>query len=120
MRRDLDLVRTILKTCADSPEPVGARVFVDDTHSFDLVAYHVQIMQSAGLIEANIIRTFDGGIVRADILSLTWEGNDFLDAVRSDTIWSKTKQKIATTVGSVAFELVKTVATRFASQALGL
>ncbi|MBT1166725.1 DUF2513 domain-containing protein [Bifidobacterium simiarum] len=120
MRRDLDLVRTILKTCADSTQPASASAFVDDAHPFPLVAYHAKIMQDAGLIEARLIRASDGNIVQADILSLTWEGNDFLDAVRSDTIWSKTKQKIATTVGSVAFELVKTVAIGFASQALGL
>ncbi len=41
---------------------------------------------------------------------LTWEGHEFLDTVRSDTVWKKTK-KVFTEQGiSMTFELVKTVA----------
>lgn len=107
MRRDLDLVRTILKTCADSNEPVPMSTFADAAHTTDLVAYHIDIMQEAGLINATIIRGMNERTVHATIDSLTWEGNDFLDAVRSDGLWSKTKQRIATTIGSVSFDVVK-------------
>ena len=120
MRRDLDLVRTILKTCADAPGPVDARVFADDAHSFDLVAYHVRIMQEAGLVEASLVRDMGGSVVRASVGPLTWAGNDFLDAVRSDGIWSKTKQRIASTVGSASFDVVKAVAVKLATTILGL
>ena len=41
MRRDLDLVRTILKTCADASGPVDVHAFTDDAHSFELVAYQL-------------------------------------------------------------------------------
>ena len=92
MRRDLDLVRTILKTCADASGPVDVHAFTDDAHSFELVAYHVQIMQETGLVEASLLREAGGSIIRATVGPLTWAGNDFLDAVRSDSIWSKTKR----------------------------
>lgn len=39
MKRDMDLVRTILKTCADATEPVDASVFVDETHSMQLIVF---------------------------------------------------------------------------------
>ena len=120
MRRDFDLVRTILKTCADSLEPVDARVFVDDAHPFELVVYHVHIMEEAGLVESRIINAAGLVPVDATVGPLTWDGNDFLDAVRSDSIWSKTKQRIASTVGSVSFDVLKAVAVKVSTDMLGL
>jgi len=52
---------------------------------------------------------------RAD--RLTWQGYDFLDAVRSDAVWSKTKSTIAATVGSASLEVVKAVAVSIAMRA---
>ncbi|TPF78359.1 hypothetical protein BW12_07035 [Bifidobacterium sp. UTCIF-3] len=120
MRRDLDLVRSILKTCADASGPVDAHAFTDDAHPFELVAYHVRIMQEAGLVEASLLREAGGSVVHATVGPLTWAGNDFLDAVRSESIWSKTKKTIMTTIGSASFEIVKAVAIKAASDALGL
>lgn len=120
MRRDLDLVRAILKTCADSTEPVTMGTFTDDTHTAPLVAYHIDIMQEAGLIDATIIRDINGRTVHATIDSLTWQGNDFLDAVRSDSLWAKTKQRIAATFGSVSFDVVKALAVSLATKSLGI
>lgn len=89
MKRDMDLVRTILKTCADATEPVDASVFVDETHSMQLIVYHFKIMSDAGLVESDINGTWNGSTIRASVRALTWDGNDFLDAVRSDSLWSK-------------------------------
>lgn len=120
MKRDMDLVRTILKTCADATEPVDASVFVDETHSMQLIVYHFKIMSDAGLVESDITGTWNAGIIRASVRALTWDGNDFLDAVRSDSLWSKTKQRIAATVGSASFDVVKAVAVSLATTTLGL
>ena len=37
-------------------------------------------------------------------------GHEFLDAVRSDTVWSKTKRAFATNGVTMTFDLVKSVA----------
>ncbi len=39
--------------------------------------------------------------------SLTWGGHDFLDAIRNDDVWSKTKSTVQEKVGSATFEVVK-------------
>lgn len=119
MRRDLDFVRTILKTCAEAEEPVNATTFVDDTHPLPYVIYHFQLLKEAGLVNATITNTCDGA-ARASIDGLTWEGNDFLDAVQSDKLWTKVKQRIATTVGAVAFTVVKDTAVAVSKTMLGL
>lgn len=41
MRRDMDLIRGILTTVADSSIPVDAHALADADHPFPQVAYHV-------------------------------------------------------------------------------
>lgn len=135
MQRDMDLVRRILMTCADATEPVPASTFTDDEHPLKLVVYHFQIMQEAGLVTlasydypdiANLANLIGSAAYRVvpkpstDVTALTWNGQDFLDLVRSDTLWSKVKQRISTTVGSAAFDVVKTVAAKIAVTMIGL
>ncbi|HTT46912.1 MAG TPA: DUF2513 domain-containing protein, partial [Pseudolabrys sp.] len=71
----------------------------------EAIAYHLSLLQERGLIEVP-----DGqpmiGIV---FTRLTWEGHDFLDAVRDPEIWQKTKQG-ADAIGSFSFDLVKQLA----------
>lgn len=41
---------------------------------------------------------------------LAWEGHEFLDAVRNDTVWTKTKKVFTEKGVDMSFDLVKTVA----------
>lgn len=121
MQRDLDLVRDLLKLAADSSEPhVDAYALSGDSVSRDLIAYHVRIMTQAGLIESYVKP--DGHPVPGAcfINSLTWQGNDFLDNVRSDTIWREVKKKLASSVGSVSFEVLSSLASSVSLKLLGL
>jgi len=49
---------------------------------------------------------------------LTWNGHEFLDAVRSDTVWQNTKKTILSKGGSMTFDLVKSVAMELAKVAI--
>ncbi len=118
MKRDMDLVRSILLKVADSDEPISIDDLVDDEHSRQLIGYHISIMRDAGLINASITSADDDPYYECAISSLTWNGNDFLDTVRSDTVWEKTKSAISKTVGSTAFEIVKSVATKIGESML--
>ena len=118
MRRDMDLIRGILLTVGDSDDPVDANVFTDSAHSFELVVYHIDLIRQAGLADTNITRAMGGRIIHATVGPLTWEGNEFLDAVRSDTIWGTVKKRVASTVGATTLDVVKTLAVRIASDML--
>lgn len=118
MRRDLDLVREILREVAESDGAVDARALATEGHPFEEVAYHFGIMIDAGLAEGDVTRSWGGGAVCARIDRLTWAGNDFLDAVASDRVWSKVKRTVAKTVGTASFESVKALAVRFCTDFL--
>ena len=118
MRRDMDLIRHILVMVGDSPVPLNATVFVDETHPFETIAYNIDLIGQAHLADTSITRMSGGAIARAEVGPLTWDGNEFLDAIRSDAIWSRVKQHIATTVGSSTIDVIKALAIKIASDML--
>ena len=114
MRRDMDLIRRILVMVGDSPVPLNATVFVDETHPFETVAYHIDLIGQADLADTSITRMCGGVIAGAEVGPLTWDGNEFLDAIRSDTIWARVKQRVGATVGSTTIDVIKALATKIA------
>jgi hypothetical protein len=93
MKRDMELIRTILINAEDDKYPYGGRVCVEG-YSEETCAYHVALMQDVGLVDAEVIRTSETPNAAARIDRLTSAGHDFCDAIRNDTVWTRAKQKI--------------------------
>jgi len=49
---------------------------------------------------------------------MTSQGHDYLDAIRNDGIWQRTKEAVAETGGSAALEIIKAVALGLVKQKL--
>lgn len=118
MKRDMDLVRTILFALADSDEPLWSTDLVTDEYSRDIIGYHFLILDEAGLIVANVKATDDDPYYIAVASRLTWEGNDFLDAVRDESIWKRVRSTIGKITGGASIEVFKTVASSLALDAI--
>lgn len=117
MKRDMDLVRRILVELSEASGPIDASVLVTDRISFEDVCYHFRIMDEAGLIRATV--TYAGNepwFARAN--ELTWDGNEFLSAVRSDSIWQKAKSRIARASVDAPLDVVKALAVKLAESAV--
>ena len=74
MKRDLDLVRSILITAEESDGPVGFDTLLECEQDVSKLAYHVELMRSRGLVEA-IVR-YDGPTrspMDAEVSSVTKE-----------------------------------------------
>ena len=115
MKRDMDLVRAIL--IATEQAEAGQPVTRLEGYSDIDFAYNASLMEQAGLIDAAIARAAGAGPVKAHVRSLTWDGHEFLDAVRSDSVWAKTKARIAESVGAASFDVLKAVAVSIAIKA---
>lgn len=118
MVRDMDIVRSILLEVeridpGEGPSEVSSLPGVDEL----VFAGHVELLKEAGFVEAAVARANGVGAVAARADRLTWQGHDFLDAIRSDSVWSKTKSTVAATVGSASLEVVKAVAVSIAMRA---
>ena len=107
MKRDMDLVRSILLEVEKSTHPMGMLNLELPGQDQTVISYHVMLLKEAGLIEATNLTSSAGYSWKAR--RLTWEGHEFLDNARSDTVWKKTKSKISDAVGSASLEVVKQV-----------
>ncbi len=100
MKRDWDLIRNILLEI-EAYEGNNYVPLQIEGYSDDLVSYHVKLLSEAGLID-----THDCGR-SLGVISLTWDGHEFLDASRNETIWSKAKSTITNKGGELSFDILK-------------
>jgi hypothetical protein len=102
MKRDIDLVRTLLIKIEALPDTNGHPVSVEG-HDPAEICEHLKLAQEAGLIEA---RFLPGGTECA-ALRLTWAGHEFLDAARENRIWEKAKAMAMRTAEGVTIISLK-------------
>jgi len=117
MKRDLDLIREILTTLeARDSTHGGLAPGAFPNRPEEVVSYHFYLLHQAGLIEADIQKSGNTGVFGI-ARNLTWAGQEFLDKIRSDTLWKKIKSTVKDkgldltfdTIGAAAAALIKTV-----------
>ena len=106
MKRDMDLVRKILLLCEECGEEEHLPgVPTIEGYSSMQVSYHVHLMWQAGLVEAVDLTNLGDTCPQAQLRSVTWEGHDFAESIRSTSIWSASKE-VARKVGGVGIEIM--------------
>jgi len=124
MKRDMDLVRNLLLEIESHPEldrvaqwQFGPGEFGITENNFKTTCFHLDLLIEAGMVQGR-------SAMRMPIISgLTWEGCEFLDAIRDSKTWTKTKEG-ASAIGSwsvgVLVDLAKAYAKQEAKKRLGL
>jgi DNA-binding transcriptional ArsR family regulator len=108
MKRDMDLIRSILQKVESCEDANGLEHMPEiDGYSKSQISYHMKLLYDAGFIEAQIVDEMGPGCV-ADFMwiNLTWTGQDFLDAARDDSLWKKAKETIIKPGASFTFDLL--------------
>ena len=108
MKRDLDLVRAILKRIEECDDPDGlgvVQLFWESSKGE--IEYHLCLMHQAGLITANRrdLFGFEGRAWRN--INLTWDGHEFLRLTEDDTVWKKAKDVVIRPGVSFTFSILK-------------
>lgn len=108
MKRDDDYLRQIMLNLENSDETMfDAPLFLSMSLEDSKLQYQAQLSCDAGLmVEIN-----DG------VFRMTSQGHDYLDAIRDDGIWRKTKDGAAT-VGGVTLGMMKEIAIALMKQKL--
>jgi uncharacterized protein DUF2513 len=105
MKRDMDLIRLIMIEIEKNLEPMTWVDVVISGHSYDEIVYHIMLLYEKGLVDANDCSSSDGMDWKAK--RLTFDGHEFLDAARSDTVWKKAKERVLSTTGTLTLEALK-------------
>lgn len=94
MKRDMDLIRYILLSIEDKYIDSSLQNLQIEGFDMKTVAYHCKILFQENLISYYKPIEADNGLYGFFVGSLTWEGHDFLDKIRDNSIWNKTKAVI--------------------------
>lgn len=124
MKRDMDLIRKLLFHFEEKPDfrMVKSEDVAIEGYDGKLVAYHIHLMCEAGLLscERVVSKTTPDRLIDAHPFRLTWQGHEFLDAARSDTIWAKARKALGEKGVSVAIATLQTLLASLAKRELGL
>jgi len=110
MKRDMDLVRSILLYVENQDiNNKGYSSITIDGHASSEILGHVRLMEEHGLLKDCLYDLSGNTTVR----TITWAGYDYLDKVRDDSIWKKTKETIVQKGLPLVFDTIKTISTAF-------
>lgn len=123
MKRDMDLVRSILLRLEESEKIRNDAGVLKDLSDEYAIQGHLEMLQDAGFLEQKNWKPFPnkGFGVRLG-WRITWAGHEFLDTVRDPEIWRRTKSG-AEKLGSWSIKLLGEMASgfiRMRAQELGL
>ncbi|SDP99874.1 DUF2513 domain-containing protein [Ectopseudomonas hydrolytica] len=102
MKRDMDLIRKIVLAVETAPRQELSDV---DQQAFN---YHANLLIEAGLAEG-AVGPLQRGIPAMIVLwRLTWNGHDFADSIKDDTIWNKARENVFKPTASWSFGVLLT------------
>lgn len=108
MKRDMDLIRSILLAIEESDASNLESAFEALDCSNEVFQYHLGLLIDAGLIRAHEVSHMTGTDYTPT--GLTWEGHEFLDDVRDESVWNKTKEVVRSQSGTVSVAILQEVA----------
>lgn len=71
-----------------------------------------------GLVDGKMLKIISSDTHDFLLHRLTWSGHEFLDCIRSNSVWNKTKQVFVSEGIGMTVDLIKSVATGVASKIL--
>ena len=126
MKLNYDCIRDVLLYLEDNLTINNSIAFPSDIkeslllkYSKDDLLYTVQILLNKKLILGDDNFNYATGMYTANIESLSFDGHSFLDNIRDNQVWSKSK-KILSAFKSVSIEIISQVATNVIYKKLGL
>ena len=105
MKLDPDLVRQILLKVEEFPFDGAFHDVEIEGRTENEIDYHVMLLHEAGLLEALDLSTLSGPCWKPT--RLTYDGHQFLDAARSDTVFQKAKAWSLKSTGTLTLEGLK-------------
>jgi hypothetical protein len=111
MKRDWECIRAILIALEEKGD-TGSAIRSNEIQGFDgeTAAYNMKLLLQADLIEGQCAAAL-GFPVSCAAVSMTWEGHELLEKIRSNTLWNKIKAGARERAIPLSFDAVKLLGT---------
>jgi hypothetical protein len=121
MKRDMDLIRTVMLDLESYPEAELnlTELTVEGCDDATLLE-HLILLEEAGFIAMTVERYGGGAPPQFMVHRITWTGHEFLETVRSETIWAKSTKFITSAGIGLAWPLLQAVLRAKAAEHLGI
>ena len=116
MKRDMEVIRKVLLAIEEQYEDVAIYDLKVEDLGMKTIAYHCNLLYNAGYVNDYKAQYVESELYSFGVSSLTWEGHEFLDKIRDDSIWNKTKEQIAKKGLPMVIDVVKDIATSVISE----
>jgi len=90
MKLNKELIREILLEVESTEDPLSLKTLNLPGHTDEEISYHICLLAEAGFLKAHDLTTLNG--FNWSATRLTYEGHEFLDTIRDNEIWRKTKE----------------------------
>ena len=121
MKRDMDLIRTIMLELEGRSEPaLNLTEMTIEGHDDAVVLEHLILLEEAGFIDMNVDYYGGGETPQFLVHRITWAGHEFLAAVRSDQIWAKATRVLTTAGIGFGWPVLQAVLRAKAAEHLGI
>ena len=100
MKRDDDFIRQLLLECEQSDDiHLVARLLLNPSDDELKRYHHIQLLCDAGYFIP----------VGKHVYRMTNQGHDYLEAIKNETVWAKTKDEV-TKLGGATLDMIKDIA----------
>jgi hypothetical protein len=117
MKRDMELVRKLLLFFDEKEGSELVKVPPIEGYDELTTKYHLVLMHDANLLRCEPVRsTSSDRVIYVLPFELTWEGHEFLDKIRADSVWARVVETVSAKGGSLAFSVVNRLATKYVAE----
>ena len=112
MKRDMELIRKILFAIEGQYQPGEGVIYDLKIEGCDMptVAEHCDLLYQQGFVRSYKARYGSDTILRFRVGNISSSGYDYLELIRSDLIWDKTKTEIEQKQVPQTFETIAKIA----------
>ncbi|MDR4506529.1 MAG: DUF2513 domain-containing protein [Candidatus Scalindua sp.] len=95
MKRDMDLIRKLLFYFEQTKDTVHDNLPKIEGYDANSIKYHIYLLYDSKLLHCEPVKSeITGQVLYLTPLNVSWDGNEFLEKVRSDITWEKIKKTI--------------------------
>ncbi len=120
MKRDMELVRKIALALEGKSTGFSGENPTVEGYSAEEIGYHVYLMLEAGLVRGSDVTNNDSSSPEAIATGLTWQGHEFVEAARDETLWKRAMGTVRAKGGSVTIDVLKQLLATMIKETLNL